>query len=226
MLVLCFAAWVIGFFLGLAPFRNDIPAWALPAWYYFGPTALLVLVVRAWSMQTHVGKVLEHPGERPLLVGFAVASVAAGLLGVVMFGTIELLFLGPIAIGSITAGVYQARAKSAPLHRQAVALLPIIAGLWALMWMSQETVRVAHQWAVASLPSAARRGAQAPALATWLQIAAGWFLPALLWAAGLRLWAGWSVGRCLAWAALVLIIPILALQIYQLVLLASPPLAA
>ena len=226
VLVICFAVWVVGFFLALAPFRNDIPSWALPVWYYFGPAALLVLVVRAWGTQAHVGPVLEHPGERPLLVGFAVASVAVGMLGLVMFGTIELLFLGPVAIGSMAAGVYQAREKGAPLYRQAMALVLIIAGLWALLWMSQETVRVAHQWAVASLPTAVRRGAQAPPLGAWLQIAAGWLVPAFLWGVGLRLWAGWSAGRCLAWVAMVLIIPIVALQIYRLVLLTNPPLAA
>ena len=122
---------------------------------------------------------LKHRGERPLLVGFA-ACVIAGFLGTVMTGTIVLTLLGPVALGSIAAGVYQARDHSAPLYRQAIALAVIILGFWALLWMSQETVRVAYRWAVASLPYARGRG-QIPPLEDWLQIAGGWIVPALLW---------------------------------------------
>jgi hypothetical protein len=167
--------------------------------------------------------VLKLRGERALLVGFAVGCVVAGILGTVMLGTIVLTLLGPVALGSIAAGVYHIRDETAPLYRQTVALVVIVLGLSALNWMSQETVRLAHQWAVATLPSTGRRG-QPPLPGAWMWVAAGWLVPALLWGLGWRLWASWSTARCLAWTAVVLAMPIAILLIYRLVLLTNPPL--
>ncbi len=141
-----FAVWLVAALVGLGPLLGALPAWAQQAWNFFGPVALMVLVARAWNARTGArGPVLKHPGESALLVGFVVWCVAAGFLGTAMLGAIVLMLLGPIALGSLATGVYQARDQTTPLYRQTVALALITLGLCALIWMSWETVRLAFK---------------------------------------------------------------------------------
>jgi hypothetical protein len=184
----------------------------------------MILVVRGWIARAdNDWPLLQHRGEKALLVGFAVWSAVAGFLGTVMTGTMVLTLLGPVALGSVAAGVYQARDPTAAPHRQAIALVLLLLGFAALVWMGQATVQVAYRWAVASMPYAGQRG-QVPPLTVWLLVAGGWLVPALLWGLGLRQWTGWSAARSLAWAVAVLAIPVAALAIYRLILLTEPTL--
>ena len=225
-LILIFGLWLVGLVVGVRRLVGDLPLWVLQTWYYIGPAALMILVVRGWIARgDNDWPPLQHRGEKALLVGLAVWSVVAGFLGTVFTGTMVLTLLGPVALGSMAAGVYQARDRTAARHRQAIALVLLVLGFAALLWMGQGTVQVAYRWAVASMPYAGQRG-QVPSLTDWLQIAGGWLVPALLWGLGLRQWTGWSAARSLAWAVAVLGIPLAALAIYRLLLLTQPPLTA
>ena len=155
ILISVFAIWVIGYLMGgMRRLVGEIPSWALGAWYNIGPVALTILVMRGWISQGDDDwPLLRQRGERALLVGFAVWCVIAGFLGTVMTGTIVLMLLGPVALGSTAAGVYQARDPTVTPYRQAIACALIILGFAALLWMGQETVQVAYRWAVASLPA-------------------------------------------------------------------------
>jgi hypothetical protein len=224
-LMLVFGLWLVAFQVGVRRLVGDLPSWVLGAWYFLGPAALMILVVRGWISQADGDwPLLQHRGEKALLVGFAVWSVVAGFLGTVITRIIVLLLLGPVAFGSMAAGVYQARDHTAAPHRQAIALVLLLLGFAALLLMGQATAQVAYYWAVASMPYAGQRG-QVPPLTVWLLTAGGWLVPALLWGLGLRQWTGWSAARSLAWAVAVLGIPVAALAIYRLILLTEPPLS-
>jgi len=218
ILLIGFAAWLGPFLFGGGPLVRSLPSWAQLAWYVFGPAVLMVLVARAWPAGAS-GQVPKHRGEGALLLGFAVCCVVAAFLPIVIWNVAALMLLGPVALGSIAAGVYQTRDRTAPLYRQSLALPLIIVGFCALIWMSQETVGLGHRWFTG-------RTGPIPQMIEWLRVAAGWLVTAFLWGLGLRLWASWSAGRCVMWTAGVLVIPAATLLIYRLVLLTNPPLSA
>jgi len=226
MLVIGFAIWLAAFVIGAGPLVGSLPFWAQLVWYVFGPAMLMVLVARVWPAQPGAGgQVPKHRGEGALLLGFAVCCVVTGFLPTVMMGMIVLTLLGPVALGSIAAGVYQMRDRTAPLYRQSLALTLIMVGLCVLIWMSQETVGLGHRWFTGRSWFTGRTG-PIPQMIEWLRVAAGWLVTAFLWGLGLRLWASVSAGRCVMWAAGVLMIPAAILLIYRLVLLTNPPLSA
>ena len=224
ILMLVFTFWLVGFMFGVRRLVGDLPSWVLDAWYYIGPAALMILVVRGWIARgDNDWPLLQHRGEKALLVGFAVWSIVVGFMGTVMTGFMVLTLLGPVALGSMAAGLYLARDPTAAPHRQAIALVLLLLGFAALLWMGQVTGQVAYNWAVASMPYAGQRG-PIPPLTVWFLIAGGWLVSTLLWGLGLRQWTGWSAARSLAWAVAVLGIPVAALAIYRLILLTGPPL--
>src|SRR5262245_3244583 len=225
MLVISFAAWLVDFLVGLRHLFVDLPYWASDAWIVFGPAVVTVLVVGTWNSPTSANG-LTHPGERALLIGFTLWCVVFVVLGMPILGTLALTLLAPIAFAAIAGGVYQARAPTAPLHRQGIALAFIVLGLGALIWSSEETGRLAYQWAHAMRPRPLgypTRG-HVPPPAAWMWNAVAWFVPALLWGMGLRFWTSWSAARCVAWALIVLGIPPAILLVFRLVLLTNPPL--
>ena len=220
ILLIGFAVWLGPFLVGAGSLVGSLPSWARLAWWSFGPAVLVVLVARVWSAQAGAGRlVLKHPGERALLVGFAVCCVVAAFLPIVIWNVAALMLLGPVALGSIAWGVYQIRDRTAPFYRQSLVLPLIVVGLCALIWMSQETVGLGHRWFTG-------RTGPNPQMIEWLRVAVGWLVTALLWGLGLRLWANWSAARCVMWTAGVLVIPAAILLIYRLVLLTNPPLSA
>jgi hypothetical protein len=142
-----------------------------------------------------------YPAEIPLALGCLLGLVSAVLVVQVMVGLIAFL-IGPFALCLLLIGALRARDPELPWARQSLGVLLVIAGLVALVWASALAVESgAALWirqhrdlqGVTPVPHSPR-----------LMIG---FAGALLMGGGLRIGAGWSVTRCMAWACVILLVP-------------------